>query len=66
MRHAGKGENAPYPKYESQRLGYTQMEDKARAADPARQRASNAKLAARDPKVAALFGPYSEGSSSVS
>ncbi|GGX11359.1 hypothetical protein GCM10007242_16840 [Pigmentiphaga litoralis] len=58
MWRAGEGENAPYPKGEFQRLGDTQMEAKARAADLARQRATIPKQPARDPVVAALFGPY--------
>jgi hypothetical protein len=55
---AGEGESKPYPSAEFQRLGDTQLEAKARAADLARQRASIPKRAARDPVVAALFGHY--------
>ena len=55
---AGEGESKPYPSAEFQRLGHIQLEAKARAADLARQRASVPKRAARDPIVAALFGPY--------
>lgn len=55
---AGPGESKPYPKSEFQRLGETPKEAMARAADLKRQRATIPKKAARDPIVAALFGPY--------